>query len=152
MLIRTHLAITICAILIFISSVEHKLIFVLVMLIATFIPDIDSKFSTFGKKKTFRLLQFFIKHRGIMHSFTFLMLISFFLVLFFPIIALPFFLGYGLHLFADSFTIRGIKPFYPYKKISSWKIKTSKKSEVIVFVFFVLVDVGLFVSKIFSIF
>jgi len=152
MLIRTHIAITICAILIFISSVEHKLIFVLVMLIATFIPDVDSKFSTLGKKKTFRVLQFFIKHRGIMHSFTFLLLISFFLVLFFPVIALPFFLGYGLHLFADSFTVRGIKSFYPYKKISSWKIKTNKKSEAIVFVLFILIDVGLFIWKIFSMF
>jgi len=152
MLIRTHLSITLFFILVFISNVEHKFVFVLVALFATFIPDIDSKFSIIGKRKIFRILQFFIKHRGIVHSFTFLMMLTFIFALFFPILALPFFLGYGLHLFADSFTIEGIKPFYPYKKISSWKIKTGGKSEIFVFVFFLIVDLGLIIAKFFSIF
>lgn len=52
------------------------------------------------------------------------LVITLFFALFFPVISLPFFLGYSLHLFADSFTIQGIKPFYPIKKVSSWKIKT----------------------------
>ncbi len=152
MLIRTHLLITVFFILLFISSVEYKLVFVLVALIATYIPDVDSKFSTIGKKKTFRILQFFIKHRGIFHSFTFLIVITLFFVLFFPIIALAFFLGYGLHLLADSFTIRGIKPFYPYKKKSSWKIRTGGKSETSIFLFFLIADFGLLIWRITSLF
>ncbi len=76
----------------------------------------------------------------------------FLLTLFLPIIALPFFLGYGLHLFADSFTVRGIKPFYPYKKKSSWRIRTGGKSEVIVFVFFLIGDLGLLFWRVFSMF
>ena len=152
MLIHTHLTITIFFILLFISKVEYKFAFVLVALLATFIPDIDSKFSKIGKRKIFRILQFFVKHRGLMHSFIFLVLITLFLVLFFPIIALPFFLGYSLHLFADSFTIRGIKPFYPWKKVSLGKIRTGGKSEILVFVFFVLADLGLLIFKVFSIF
>ena len=149
MLIRTHIAITICAILIFISSVEHKLIFVLIMLIATFIPDVDSKFSTLGKKKTFRVLQFFIKHRGIMHSFTFLLLITLLLTLFFPVLALGFFLGYGLHLFADSFTSEGIRPFYPFKKRVRGPVKTGGRFEIMFLVGFVILDLFLFFQRFF---
>jgi inner membrane protein len=151
MLIRTHLSITLLFILLFISSIEYKLAFVLAALIATFIPDIDSQFSIFGKKKTFRILQFFVKHRGVLHSFSFLFIISLFLVLFFPKISLGFFLGYGLHLLADSFTVIGIKPFYPYKKKSSGRIKTGGKSEISIFVFFVLANLGLFFLRILSI-
>ena len=152
MLIRTHLAITSFFVLLFISYVEHKWAFVLVAFIATFIPDIDSKFSSLGKKKTFRILQFFIKHRGIFHSFTFLLLITFLWVLFFPIIALGFFLGYGLHLLADSFTVQGIKPFYPYKKKSSWKIRTGGRMEIIFLVSFIIGNLLLLGMKIFRMF
>ena len=151
MLIRTHLSITLFFILLLISSIEHKLVFVMVALISTFIPDIDSRFSTLGKKKMLRILQFFIKHRGIIHSFTFLFIITLFFVLFFPIIALGFFLGYGLHLLADSFTIEGIKPFYPYNKKSSGRIRTGGKSETSLLVFFVIADLGLLIWRILSI-
>lgn len=152
MLIRTHLSITIFFILLFISRVEHQFVFVAVALISTFIPDIDSKFSALGKKKSLRILQFFIRHRGFFHSFSFLILITLFFVLFFPVVALPFFLGYGLHLFADSFTITGIRPFYPYKKKSSGKIRTGGKSETIVFLAFIVIDLGLFGVWILSVF
>ena len=152
MLIRTHLSITLFFILLFISNVEHKFVFVIVALISTFIPDIDSRFSTLGKKKALRILQFFIKHRGILHSFTFLFILTLFFVLFFPVIALGFFLGYGLHLLADSFTVEGIKPFYPYKKKSSGRIRTGGKSETSLLVFFVIADLGLLIWRILGIF
>jgi len=148
MLIRTHLAITLFFVLLFISVVEYKFAFVLVALLATFIPDADSKFSTLGKRKSLRILQFFIKHRGVMHSFSFLILVTFFLVLFFPIISLGFFLGYGTHLLADSFTVQGIRPFYPLKKKSCGRIKTGKRTETIVFVFFLVSNLGLLMWKI----
>lgn len=148
MLIRTHLSITLFFILIFISVVEYKFAFVLVAFLATFIPDADSKFSTLGKNKSLRILQFFVRHRGMMHSFSFLILITLFFVLFFPIISLGFFLGYGLHLLADSFTVRGIKPFYPLKKKSSWKIRTGGRSEVIILVCFIIGNLGLLMWKV----
>lgn len=148
MLIKTHLAITLFFILLFLSNIEHKLVFVLVALLATFIPDIDFKYSKIGKYKAFRILQFFTKHRGIIHSFTFLIMITLFFVLFFPTIALAFFLGYGLHLLADSFTIKGIKPFYPCKKIASGKIRTGGKFETLIFMSFILANIGLLIVKI----
>jgi len=134
-------------VLLFISVVEYKFAFVLVALFATFIPDADSKFSTLGKRKSLRILQFFIKHRGVMHSFSFLILVTLVLVLFFPIISLGFFLGYGIHLLADSFTVQGIRPFYPLKKKSYGRIKTGKRSETIVFVFFLVGNLMLLMWK-----
>jgi inner membrane protein len=152
MLIRTHLAISIFFILFFISAVENRVAFVLITLVATFLPDIDSRFSSLGHRKIFRPLQFFVRHRDFFHSFTFLFLITLFFVLFWPVAAFPFFLGYGLHLLADSFTIEGIKPFYPYKGTSSWRMRTGKRLETSVFVFFVLADLFLVVVRFSSIF
>lgn len=149
MLIKTHLAITLCFVLLFLSFVENKLVFVLVALIATFIPDVDSRYSTVGRRKLARIFQFFTKHRGITHSFIFLLTITFILVLFFPTIALGFFLGYGLHLLADSFTMEGILPLYPLRKKSSGYIRTGGKSEVVVLVVFVILDIFLLSFEIF---
>ena len=137
-------------ILLFISYVENQVVFVLVVLISTFIPDIDSKYSTLGKKRTFRILQFFTKHRGVIHSFTFVFLITFLFVLFFSILALPFFLGYSIHLFTDSFTVHGITPFYPFKMKYRGKISTGGKVETSIFVVFVVLDVLLLFLKIYS--
>lgn len=152
MLIRTHLAITLFFVLALLSIVEHKLIFFIVALIATFIPDIDSRFSSIGRPKINRLLQFFTRHRGIIHSFTFLILLTIPLVLFFPAIALGFFLGYSSHLIADSFTYDGIKPFWPYKGISRGIIKTGRKSEVSVLVLFIILDLFLVAGNVLGFF
>jgi len=141
MLIRTHLAITILAILLFIPHVSVKIPFVIIALAATFIPDVDNMFSTLGKEKVFRFLQFFTKHRGILHSFSFCVFASLLLSLFWPIAAFPFFLAYALHLFADSFTVEGIKPFWPWPKKSSWRVRTGGRVETSILVFFVVIDV-----------
>lgn len=140
MLIRTHLVITIFFILIFLSSVNNKLVFVLTALFATFLPDIDTRYSKLGKRKLARILQFFTKHRGMIHSFTFLLSITFVLVLVLPVFAFGFFLGYGLHLLADSFTITGIRFFYPSKKKITGNLKTGGRKEVFLFIILVVLD------------
>ena len=141
MFIKTHLAITAFAILLFIQHVSAKIPFVLIAFAATFLPDIDTAFSTLGKFKIFRFLQFLTKHRGMLHSFTFCIVISVLFAMFIPSIAFAFFLAYSLHLFADSFTIEGIKPFWPHDKTSSWKVRTGGRIETSIFVFFFLLDV-----------
>ena len=151
MLIRTHLLITLFFVLIFLSSVENKVVFVVVALIATFIPDIDTKFSKLGKRKVFRPLQFFVSHRGFLHTFVFLGLVSFIFYLFLPIVMLGFALGYGSHLVADSLTIQGIKPFYPFKRRWHWRIKTGGKLEVVLFVGFLIADLLLLFSMMLNI-
>ena len=141
MLIRTHLIITLFFILLLISSVNNKILFVIVAILATFLADIDTKHSTLGKKKIFRILQFFIRHRTVFHSFTFLILLTILFIVSIPVIALPFFLGYGSHLIADSFTMRGIRPFYPLKTLAYGKLRTGSRAETGVLVVFLILDV-----------
>jgi len=147
MLIKTHLAITLFFVLALLAFVDNKVIFVVVALLATYIPDIDSKHSKIGHHWYFRPLQWIADHRGMIHSFTFLFSIILLFVLFIPIIALPFFGGYASHLLADSFTIEGIKPFYPWKKKSFWKVRTGGRTEITILVVFLFVDLFLFAVK-----
>ena len=140
MLIKTHLAITFCAIFLLIGSVNNKISFFIIAVFATFLPDIDSKNSKIGRRLFFRPLQLFVKHRGFIHSFSFLTAITLIFAFFIPIIALPFFLGYGLHLLADSLTLEGISPFYPAKLKMRGIIKTGGKIEILLFIIFVFLD------------
>ncbi|MFH1430912.1 MAG: metal-dependent hydrolase [Nanoarchaeota archaeon] len=152
MMLRTHLAINLLAILLFFNQVSHKFSFVLVVLVATIIPDIDSGFSNIGKFYGSRVIQFFSKHRGVFHSFTFCISVSLVFAFFVPIIALPFFLGYSLHLFEDSLTIQGIRPFWPYKKSLSGDLRTGSLTETSIFVSFALIDFIVFLILIKSVF
>ncbi|MFA5240710.1 MAG: metal-dependent hydrolase [Phycisphaerae bacterium] len=143
MLFRTHVAISVLFILLLIPYVNNQIIFSVVFLIATFIPDIDTAYSKVGKYKIFRPLQFFVEHRGLIHSFTFLILLTLAFVFVYPVVALPLFLGFGIHLIFDSFTIDGIRPFYPYSRTISGKMKTGGKVEL--FIFFLTLILIIFV-------
>lgn len=142
MLIRTHLVLSILAIILFLPRIEYKFTFIIVALIATVMPDIDHGYSKTGHNKLFKPLQFFVRHRGLMHSFTICFIAAIFLACF-PLTvqwALPFFLGYGLHLFADAFTLEGIKPFWPYNGVSKGLLKTGSYTETSIFVVMIFVD------------
>jgi len=141
MMSRTHIAISAFVILLFFPHVSHKITFPLIALVATYLPDIDSAFSVAGRYKASRFVQFFVKHRGFLHSFTFCALASLLLALIHPMLALPFFLGYGMHLFADTFTVEGIKPFWPSKRTSRGRIMTGSLMETNIFVAFLIFDV-----------
>lgn len=140
MMLKTHLALSVLVSLMFVSSVSNKGIFLAVLLIATIIPDIDTGFSTAGKNVFLKPLQFFVRHRGILHSFTFCVVVSFLIAYFFPSISLAFFLGYGFHLFLDSFTQEGIMPFWPWSKKSSGIFRTGGRAETSVFVILLILD------------
>jgi len=149
MLFKTHFAIVIFFILLLLPNVKTKFIFVIVALISTQLPDIDSRYSKFGHRRLARILQIFTKHRGMIHSFTFLLSLTFVLILFFPVLGFGFFLGYGLHLLVDSFTIEGIRPFYPSKTKSCGRIKTGGKIEIMLLILFVFLDIFLFFIRFF---
>lgn len=144
MLTKTHIAITIFAILAFIPVVEYRVFFALAALVATLIPDIDSPFSYLGEFKGFGFLRFFTKHRGMLHSLTLAIIFSLLLSLWIPVLAAGFFLSYSLHLLADSFTSEGVQPFWPLTKRSAWRIKTGGITEKSIFISFVLADIILF--------
>ena len=152
MLRKTHLAIGLAAALYFSTRVSQPLIFIPVVLVASLFPDIDSRFSFFGKKLVARPVQMMTNHRGIFHSYTLAILFSLAIALVFPILALPFFIGYSFHLFADSFTPQGIKPFWPFKAVSKGVVASGGKVDKTLFYTFALIDLILLGSFFYSFF
>lgn len=146
MLIRTHLIIALFFSLLVLNFFENKFLFLVVVLISTFIPDIDSRFSKLGKLKIMRPLQFFAGHRKIFHSFIFLGLISYPLFFINKIIFYGFVLGYGIHLFSDCFTVRGINLFYPFEYKIKGFVRTGSLIETIIFYSFLFIDMFIFIS------
>jgi len=144
-MIRTHVMIGLAAALFLLTSVENKLVFLPVVLLASALPDLDTAHSSVGSKWYFRPLQFFTTHRGVMHSLTICFVISMAFAFYIPVLALPFFLGYSLHLVGDSFTIDGIRPFWPLKKEVEGRVRTGGVFESGIFYSAVLVNILLFV-------
>jgi len=151
MLFRTHLVIALFFVLMFFQYIENPILFLPVAFLATIIPDIDNRFSKIGHYRIFRIFNFFIKHRGIIHSFTFLAIVSILISLSFKEILIPFALAYSIHLLLDAVTLNGIRPFYPLKFKIKGRIKTGGITETILFVSFLLIDLFLIFSKIYLI-
>ena len=144
MLLKTHIAFAFLVILLFLGHINNKFIFVLMVLVATILPDLDSGFSSFGRHLIFRPLQFFVKHRGFLHSFTFAVVASVILAMFWPTASLGFFVGYSVHLICDSFTISGVQPFWPFKVKSSGFIRSGGKTEETLFFGLIILNIVLF--------
>jgi len=151
MLLRTHLAFTLIFILLFLPFVNFKIVFILVSLISTLFADLDSQFSYLGRLKIFRFLQFFVKHRTVFHNLFFVLILTSLFVLFYPLLAFSFFLGYCSHLILDSFTVKGVRLFYPLKRVYSWKLRTGGKSETMFFVLVLMINIVLILSNLLSI-
>ena len=96
----------------------------------------------------FTAFNFLTKHRGILHSMTFCLILTVILASFNQKLALPFFLGYSLHLVADSFTIAGIKPFWPSTKVIKGFVRTGGLTERILLCSLITADVILFIASI----
>jgi membrane-bound metal-dependent hydrolase YbcI (DUF457 family) len=148
---RTHIVITIFFTFLLFQTSPNFLLFLFVAVTATLIPDIDSKNSKIGRKKISRFVNFFTKHRGVVHSFLFLLISSIMIFLVWKEILLPFILGYSLHLVTDSFTIRGTRIFYPFKVRIKGIIKTGGFAEFIIFILFCLADLFLIINKFYSV-
>jgi len=138
---RTHLAIGIAVGLYFLPFVNNEIVFLPVVILASLLPDLDSGFSFLGKRKIFKPIQMMVNHSGLLHTYTFCVLISIILAFFYPVFALPFFIGYSFHLLADSFTILGIKPFWPFKAKSKGVVKTGGPIDKALFVTFMIIDI-----------
>lgn len=143
MLFKTHLAINFFFALFFSNYIQHKTIFIALVLFATAFPDIDNLNSYISKKaRTLsKIVHFFFKHRDFFHSITFVVLLSFLLMFLSANIAFPFFIGYTFHILADSFTVEGIRIFWPLKTRTKGKIRTNGLIEKIIFYAFILLDI-----------
>jgi len=152
MIWKTHLAMGFAVSLYFASKVTYPFVFVPVVLFASLFPDIDSGFSYLGRKPIFKPVQMVSSHRGIVHSYTMAIFLSIVLAFIYPIVALPFFLGYSLHLFSDSFTPQGIRPFWPLKAASKGVVSVGGKIDKTLFYTFVFIDLVLLGSVFYSFF
>lgn len=121
MLFATHLLLGILFYLIFhrFFAGGNEIIFFLMVLLGSILPDIDERSSTinrwtgvFGK-----VISFFFKHRGIFHSL-FLALLLFLVISVYgsTYYATALLLGYIAHLVGDSFSPSGIQMFYPFSQ------------------------------------
>ncbi|MDP3881492.1 MAG: metal-dependent hydrolase [Nanoarchaeota archaeon] len=146
MMYRTHLLFGIFLALAFLDYANNKLIFFLVILASTFLPDVDCMHSYLGREKIFRPLQWFVKHRGFFHSLLFCIAIAVIFSFYYPPLALPFFLGYAGHLLLDSFTDNGIRPFWPFKKELKGFVRTNGNVEKGIFYFLILANLIIFIS------
>ena len=138
------MAIGLAVALFFLTRTTKPILFIPVVLFASLFPDIDSTASSIGRKIIFRPLQIGLEHRGVIHSYTICILLSILIAFFYPVLALPFFMGYSFHLFADSFTVQGIRPFWPLKGVSKGFITTGGTVEKTIFYTFVIVDLVFF--------
>ncbi len=141
MIWRTHLAVGVGAALYFLPHVTHKYSFIFLVIFATMLPDIDKTDSKIGKHWIFRPFQLFMKHRGVLHTYTFCVVVSIILAFFWPVLALPFFIGYGVHLLLDSFTVEGIQPFWPVKRRTDGMVRSGGKVDNAIFGTVLLFDV-----------
>lgn len=150
MMMKTHLAFGIFSGLILLPFINNKFIFLFMVIICSLLPDIDIAYSYLGKYKIFRLLQWFVKHRGVIHSFTFCLAISLLLAVFFPILSVGFFVGFMGHLFCDLITSDGLKLFWPFKIEWSGRIRTGGKAEELIFISLLIVIIGIIAGYFFE--
>lgn len=144
MLLRTHVMLALLFVIIFFNHVGNKWVFAVMVLVVTVVPDLDSGFSSYGRHLIFRPLQFFVRHRGIIHSFTIAFILSVLIAVWWPVASFGFFLGYCVHLFADSFTKDGIYPFWPLKWKSNGVLKSGGRFEESLFLGLIVLDGVLF--------
>jgi len=138
MMFRTHIIFSFLISFLIISSfdIQNKIVFVVILLIASALPDIDSYKSKVGKKikPISFLINIFLGHRGIFHSLFLPILISMLIAIINQEIAAAFFIGYLSHLVLDSLTPEGVMFFYPFsKKRTKGLIRTGSLWENIFF-------------------
>lgn len=143
---KTHLAVGLALGLYFVPFVTQKILFIPLVLLASLLPDVDSTSSELGRRKIFRPMQVLFEHRGPLHSYTACILASILLTFLLPTFSLPLFLGYSFHLFLDSFTVMGIRPFWPLKFTSSGKVKSGGVVDRTLLWVFVVIDIFLLIK------
>ncbi|MBT5397403.1 metal-dependent hydrolase [Candidatus Woesearchaeota archaeon] len=101
----------------------NEILFFLLVLVGSVIPDIDTKWSKVNQWAGFvgKIIAFFSTHRGLFHSIIFYAIIFWIMYTFFGVYyAFALFAGYLAHLIGDVITPMGVSPLYPFSK---WKVR-----------------------------
>ena len=120
---------------------------------AALLPDIDTPMSFIGKrmKVVSYSLKLFFEHRGLTHSFLFMLIIGIFGFAFFPeynayFIAVLF--GIFAHVFLDCLTKEGVRLFWPFGfRIRGW-LRTGGLVESVGFWVILIGILGFFAGKV----
>ncbi len=95
--------------------VRHRLLFISLAFIFSFLPDIDKPHSKISFFPVSNILNFMFGHRKIFHSLFFIFPIYILLSLFSQLLAFAFLVGTASHLLLDAMTKKGISPLYPFR-------------------------------------
>ncbi len=158
MLFKTHLTFgvfIITSLYIFFPSIlsNHnifsQIIFCVILLTSTSLPDIDTKDSKISRKIPIlpSILSLFTTHRGIIHSIYPIILISAILYPYSSFYTFAFIIGYLSHLVLDALTIQGINFLHPFAQFHvKGFIKTGSILELIFFICLIAITFFLAVS------
>jgi inner membrane protein len=143
MMFKTHLMFGIFLGLFFLRSfsIEKGFLFILVVAFFAIFPDIDFHKSKIGRKvkPLSWLINFFLGHRGLIHS---LLLAFVFYIILYALFGANYgaaaLIGYSSHLLLDSFTPRGIKPLYPLKPKANSVLKGNGVYDYLLFFLFLV--------------
>jgi inner membrane protein len=138
MLFRTHIVFSLAVYFLltyFIAMPFYVLIFVL---LATAFVDIDIKNSKAGNHWYLRPFQWITKHRGLLHSLLFGLLLSLIIASVSQWAGFGFFVGYVSHLLLDCLTKSGVALFWPLPFKIKGFVKSGGIVEQVVFVFLLL--------------
>jgi len=128
-----------------ILSISNQILFMMVLLFFSFLPDIDESHSKISQKAKPLgwIINLLLGHRGIVHSLW--VPIALYLALFWirMDVAIAASLGYVSHLVMDCCTVSGLKLFWPFPKKVKGFITTGSLAEHALFIGFVVLDVYL---------
>ena len=141
MLFRTHIVFSLAIYFLLSYYILMPFYVLIFVLLATVFVDIDIKNSKFGNHWYFRPLQWFTRHRGVLHSLIAGVLLSLVIGGFNLWSGFGFFVGYISHLFLDCLTINGVCLFWPLRFRIRGFIKSGGIIEQVVFVLLLLGDI-----------
>lgn len=154
MMFKTHLAIGALAGILLLKYFQpnHAMLFSLIFLTASILPDIDTAKSVIGRRlwPVSAVLSLFVRHRGFLHTVwvPFLVFLSVYTTGY-SILGSAFALGYLTHIAADSITEEGVSFFQPvWKHNFRGFIKTGGKLEYVL-LFGVCISLGITAAVIF---
>lgn len=144
MLFQTHLLFSLILSIYFKEVFNLSLVFVLIAVISSSLPDIDTTRSWIGRRLKIisYMLELAFKHRTLTHSIWPILLFGFIFYLNnMKIITFGLLVGYSSHLLLDSFTIQGIQPLYPVRYKIKGIFKTGGIFEKIIFYSMVILTI-----------
>jgi len=143
---KTHIAFAflISLFLIDFLKIKNQILFFIIVLFFSIIPDLDEYSSKISKKlkPLSYITKLLFKHRGFFHSIFIPLLLS--LILFSinkKIISLAILTGYISHLILDALTIKGITPLFPIinKKINGFIKVNSLLDNLLFYIFLIII-------------